>query len=117
MFAIGYFLLVQATWAVFERVRVSSRHNSSISLSLVSPCGDIVGEVCDFPGSTMSVWNGLLGRSKEGRAFTQFSVLLSQVIAIPDLPTAHCFQQLHMDIASCIRTSGPVCQHLGRQTL
>ena len=39
----------------------------------------------------MVVWNGLIGRGKEGRAYTQSFVLLSQVIAIAYLSTAYSF--------------------------
>jgi hypothetical protein len=39
----------------------------------------------------MVVWNGLIGRGKAGRAYTQSFVLLSQVTAIAYLSTAYSF--------------------------
>ena len=91
MLAIGSFLLIYAAWAVFGKVRISARHDNLVSSSLVGVCGGIVGGVCGFPGSAMVVWNGLIGRGKAGRAYTQSFVLLSQVIAIGYLSTAHSF--------------------------
>jgi undecaprenyl pyrophosphate phosphatase UppP len=89
MLAIGAFLLIYAKWAAFGKVRISARHDNPVSSSLVGVCGAIVGGVCGFPGSAMVVWNGLITRGKAGRAYTQSFVLLSQVIAIAYLSTAH----------------------------
>ena len=91
MLAIGSFLLVYTTWAVFGKVQISARYDNPVSSSIVGICGGVVGGVCGFPGSAMVVWNGLIGRGKAGRAYTQSFVLLSQVIAIAYLSTAHLF--------------------------
>lgn len=91
MLSIGFFIVAYATWATFGKTRINAKYDTPLSSSLVGVCGGIVGGVCGFPGSAMIVWNGLIGRGKEGRAYTQLFVILSQSIAIAYLWTAHSF--------------------------
>ena len=91
MLGIGLLLPIYAVWAAFVKIRISSKHDNPISSCLVGLCGGVVGGICGFPGSAMVVWNGLLNRGKEGRAYTQLFVLLSQIMAIAYLATSHFF--------------------------
>lgn len=83
MLAIGFLLPIYAAWAAFAKTRASPRYDHPVASCVVGGCG--------FPGSAMVVWNGLLNRGKEGRAYTQLFVLLSQVLAIAYFSASHRF--------------------------
>ena len=91
MLAIGLLLPIYAAWAAFAKTRISPRYDHPVASCVVGVCGGVIGGVCGFPGSAMVVWNGLLNRGKEGRAYTQLFVLLSQVLAIAYFSASHRF--------------------------
>jgi uncharacterized membrane protein YfcA len=82
MMGIGLALPVYALWASLGRLRISKSLDHPGSSCVVGAVGGVIGGICGFPGSAMVIWNGLIGRGKEGRAFTQVFVLATQCIAM-----------------------------------
>ena len=82
MMGIGLALPAYALWASLGRFRLSSDLDHPGSSCVVGVFGGVIGGICGFPGLAMVIWNGLIGRGKEGRAFTQVFVLATQCIAL-----------------------------------